>query len=341
MSPRPRSSFIASARRPSSLGRARRWLPLATLVLCCPPLLAQQSVRMAYIPFMGEPPVIIARHEGYFLDEGLSVRFKRNAAGKVSLQDLLEGRVDVITIADTPIAYKAFERTDFVILSAITHTDRIAGAVARRDHGIDDPRALAGRRVGLFKGTASDYLLDTYLLAFGLDPAAVTTVDLRPRQLVKALLDGRVDAIFTWQPHVHTALRRLGANAYRLPTDGMKVLDWQLVAMRRYVESNPDVAIKLLRALDRAMSFLHENRQRSMDIFAAESGIARDVVAALWDDFSFGLYLSESLLINLEDQARWALGAGKLHAPAIPNYLDLVHSQALRAVRPDAITLIR
>lgn len=298
-----------------------------------------QSLRIAGIRFMGEPPVYIAQEKGYFTDEGLDVNVKINTAGKDSLVDLFEGRVDIITIADTPIVYQAFKRDDFLIVAGISRSETIAGALARRDHGINKPAELRGKKIGLFKGTASDYLLDQYLIAHDLSYTDITAINLKPGQLVSGIVAGDLDAIFSWQPHIHIAARQLGQNAYLLPSRGMKTLDWLVVTRRSYAQKNPEVLVKFLRALDRSTQFIAENPKQAIQLFSAASQIDIDIVDALWEEFAFGLYLSKSLLINMEDQARWEKSLKQETSP-IPNYLNFIYFDALQAVKPAAISVI-
>ena len=248
--------------------------------------------------------------------------------------------MDVITIADTPLVYQALNRGDFYIIAGITRSETIAGAVARRDHGINQPADIKGKKIGLFKGTASDYLLDQYLLNNDLYYRDLELVDLKPLQLLESITSGDIDAIFSWQPHIHHAMQRLGDNAYRLPTDGIKTLDWVVVVMKDYAHRHPDKLVKFLRAQDRAIAFINSNRHESIDIFASKSGIQKNIVEALWDEFSFGLYLSESMLINLESQARWVLKR-RNEAGNIPNYLTYIYFDALVEINPQAISVIR
>ena len=300
-----------------------------------------QKVTFATVRFIGEAPSYVAYNNGYFEEEGLDVTLKYNAAGKVSLKNLFEGEADIITVADTPIVYRCFEREDFYIIGGMTHSDKIAGVVARKDKGINSPSDLKGKKVALFRGTASDFLMDSLFIAHGLDYSDVEISDMKPLEQVEAIVKGEIDAMFCWQPHILNALNQLGENGIRLPSEGMKTLDWLIIVMKDYAEENPDVLEKFLRAIDKAAGFIREHREESIDIHSGESAMDREIAAALWDDVAYGLFLSESMLINLEDQARWAIKEKKTKATEVPNYLNWIYFDALEEVKPGAITVIR
>jgi len=300
-----------------------------------------REVTFATVRFIGEAPSYVAYHNGYFEEEGLSVTIKYNAAGKLSLNDLFGGEADIITIADTPIVYRCFEREDFYIVAGITHSDKIAGVVARRDAGINSAADVRGKKVALFCGTASDFLMDSFFLANGIEYSDVEIFDMKPLEQVEAIVKGEIDAMFCWQPHILNALNQLGENGIRLPSEGMKTLDWLIVVMKDYAEENPDVLEKFLRAIAKAEDFIEEHREESIDIHSVESGMDREIVAALWDDIAYELFLSESMLINLEDQARWAIKEEKTDSLEVPNYLNWIYFDALEEIRPEVISIIR
>ncbi len=201
-------------------------------------------VRVSFVNFMGEAPAIIALRNGYFEEEGLKVFVKYNGAGPSAAKDLFSGVVDIASMADTPLVYAGFDRDDFSIIAGVTHSDHLAGAVARGGLNASDPLDIKGRKVGLLRGSGSDYLLDQYLLQTGLTYNDINIVDLKPKMLVKEIVQGNIDAIFSWQPHLQNAMAGLGESGHKLPTKGLKVLDWLVVTKKEYAEKNPEVLEK-------------------------------------------------------------------------------------------------
>lgn len=51
------------------------------------------------------------------------------------------------------------------------------------------------------------------------------------------------------------------------------------------------------------------------------------------------LFLDQSTLISLEDQARWALRNKLTDAEKVPNYLDYIDPGVLKAVKPEAVKI--
>ena len=316
-------------------------LPLI-MIGCAQAIPAEPTpVSFATVHFIGEAPSYVAYYEGYFEKHGLEVTLDYSASGAESLGKLLDGQVDIVTCADTPIVYRAFNTDEFVIIGSMVHSDKIAGIVARKDSGISEPADLVGKRIALFQSTASDFLLDTFFLAHGLNESDVDLIDMKPPAQVEAIVNGEIDVMFSWQPHLLNAMNQLGENGLILPAEGMKPMNWLILAKEEYAKANPQVLENFLSAIRDANDFIAEDREVAIDLHAEEIGMDRAMVASLWDDVVWELNLSEAMLINLENQALWAIEEGRVESTEMPNYLNLVYFDALEAVDPDAITIVR
>jgi len=299
------------------------------------------KITFATVPFIGEAPSYIAYRNGYFEEEGLEVTLKYNTAGKLSLKNLFEGEADIITVAETPIVYSSFERGDFYIIGNMMHSDKINLVLARKDKGINSAEDLKGKKAAVFRGTASDFFMDSFFIANRLNSSDLEIVDMDPPTMVSAIEKGEVDAIFCWQPHIRNAQNKLGDNAIILPSEGIYTASWLIIVMKDYAEKNPEMLEKFLRAIVKAENFIRENREESISIHSEESGVDREVIAALWDDVIYDLSLDEALLTNLGDEARWAIRYNLTDKTEVPNYLDYIYIDALEKVKPEAVTVIK
>ena len=283
----------------------------------------------------------IAEEKGYFLDQGLDVMITGHPTRKAALTAALDGEVDVATVADTPIVFSSFERNDFSVFVTILDSAQLAKALARRDRNISDPQDLIGKKAATTIGTSAHFYMATFLGLNGIDAADVETVDLRPGEMVEAIVNGEVDAIFAWEPNVSQVAQRLGDNALMLPSMVGYMFTFNLAAKNHFIENNPELLAGMIRALAEAEQFVDGNRDESIDILASRLAAERSEIDQLWDDHKFRVSLSQSLLTTLEDQARWAIRSNLTDKTEVPNYLGLIHLDALEEVRPEAISIIR
>jgi ABC-type nitrate/sulfonate/bicarbonate transport system substrate-binding protein len=287
-------------------------------------------------------PVWVAQDKGYFQEEGLNVKTIEFDSGKASFGAMLNQRnIDISTVAQTPIMLRSFNRNDFVIIAAIVHSDNDVKVLVRQDKGIKNPSDLRGKKVGITKGSTGQFFLDLFLIYNGVISSKIETIDLKPPELPQAIADGRVDAICTWEPHILKAKKLLGAEALILPSQGIYREDFYFVANKNFVKNNPEILKTFLKSIAKGQKFIQENKEKSISIVSHRLKLDKNLTAMIWDEFRFQLMLDQTILLSLEDEARWAMREGLTDKKEIPNYLDFIYMHALEQVKPEAVTIIR
>jgi len=284
--------------------------------------------------------VHITEEKGYFLGEGIDAEIRGYPAGKAALAALFNGEVDVATVAEMPMVLNSFDRNDFALFVTIVDSAQHLKALARKDRNISAPQDLIGKKVATTIGTTAHFFMATFFTLNGLDTADVEIVDLKPGEMVEAIANGDVDAIFTWEPNILKAQERLGDNAIILPSVVGYQAQFNLASNNDFIENNPELITRIIRALARAEEFTESNRQESIAIVASRLETDTEDIAKIWDVYRFRLSLSQSLIVSLEDAARWAIANNMTDKTAVPNYLDFIYFDGLEAVSPEAVTII-
>ena len=149
-------------------------------------------------------------------------------------------------------------------------------------------------------------------------------------------------AIFVPAGNHNKAQQLLGDKATRLPSPDVYRTTFNFTVMRDFAKDNPRALRKFLRAVERASTFVRNRPVESQALVAERLGLDRKVTAALWSVFVFGISLDQSLILTLEDEARWAIAGDLAGGKAeMPNYLDYIHVDALEDVKPESVTIIR
>ena len=60
-----------------------------------------------------------------------------------------------------------------------------------------------------------------------------------------------------------------------------------------------------------------------------------------WAKCTFSVTLEQQLLLIMEEQARWMIENRLTGRTAFPNYLNFIYPDALEAVKPKSVTIIR
>ena len=286
-------------------------------------------------------PLIIAKEKGYFADEGLDVTITEYPFGKIALEAMFSGEVHLATVAETPIVMNSFKRDDFSVIAMFVYNYDDSKIVVRKDRGIKNAADLKGKKVGTTFGTSAQFFLDSYLNHNGYARSDVKTVNISQKNLPAALKSGEVDAIAVFEPYGHEAMKLLQDKAMRLPRAEIFRETFNLVAMKEFQKKYPEALAKILKALDKAVTFIKNNKEASITVLVQRLNMDKIYLYDTWDDYVFELSLDQTLLINFEDVAHWALKNRLTDRTDMPNYLDFIYFDGLQSVKPEAVRMIR
>jgi len=166
-------------------------------------------------------------------------------------------------------------------------------------------------------------------------------VDLEPSEIVDAVVNGDVDAGFTWEPNIFEVKSRLGANTISWSGQSGQDFYFILLTKERFIEENPEVVERFLRALIRAEEFMKENETEAREFTKTRFNYESSYIDYIWQRHEFAVVLPQALIVAMEDQARWRIDNKLTDATGVPNYLDYIYFDALEKVKPEAVGIIR
>jgi NitT/TauT family transport system substrate-binding protein len=300
-----------------------------------------EKITIAYSTASNAILMYIAFAKDYFAQEGLDATPQPHAFGKPALDAVIEGKADIATVGDTPIVFAVMDGKKITTLAVIQTSNRNEAIVARRDQGIAKPSDLKGKRIGLTLGTTGDFFAESFLLARGIDRKHVKIVDMKPDEMAAALATGKVDAVSTWNPTLVQLKMKLGSKGIIFFGESLYTENFCVVAGQEYVKKNPQVIKKSLRALLKAETFVQQHPEESRRLVAEFIKTDKVVLDETWDIFTFRVALDQALLVDLEDQTRWAIKYRLTASKDMPNYLDFICVDGLQAVKPEAVRIIR
>ena len=282
--------------------------------------------------------VWIAEDNGYFTANGVEVTIKEYDSGRVALKAMLdEGGLDMVTVAQTPVMFNSFDRSDFAIVSAIVSSYNEITVLARRDRGITKAGDLRGKKVGMTKGSSGQYFLDLFLSNNNLQLSEVEKVDLPTSQLVSNLTTGSVDAISTWNPHLYNAQKVLGDKSIIFPTRKILRVDFYFVPNKNFLQNHSETITRFLQALTQAETFIKEDKDEAVSIVSKRLGLDSAFVVSVWDDYQFGLFLDQTIIQTLENEAAWAIQNKLTDKTEVPDYHAFISADALTKVAPEKV----
>jgi NitT/TauT family transport system substrate-binding protein len=261
-------------------------------------------------------------------------------AGKYAISALLEGSVDVVTVAEFVFAGKAMNEEKFQTIGSIAKSE-FHYLIARKDRGIGQVSDLKEKRIGLSRQTSAEFYLGRYLQLHNISLHDVTLVDLKPSQVGEALIRGDVDAVLAWDPYAYTIDKNLGGNALiRLAQSG-QTMYWLLVCRSDFITRHPELIDRLLSSFDQSEKFAANNPDQVRRILQKRLNVEDAYVERIWPKTRLGLSLDQGLIIAMEDESRFMIDNNLVNNRQMPYYPDYIHWRGLEKIKPESVTVIR
>lgn len=319
-------SLIASGCRPGEVREA-------------PVDVRPERIRIAISEECLSALVLLARENGAFERHGLDVEVVPYSSSTLAMQALRSGDVEAATAADVPVVIATLEGDVPQIIATIGRSQDDVRIVARRDRGISEPADLVGKSICTREETAAEFFLHTFLARHGLDESELELVIDTFEAAVSGVAEGVWDAAALRSPHLDRLTEELGPNGIVFSEPGLYVKTMNLCVADSLEH---DTRVRLLKALVDAEhpkdpEMLPRWRQELSETLADEIDLLCD--AQVTDEFL--VRLDQSLLLSLEDAARWIISERGDADMEVPDFLDQLDLAPLDEVDPDRISVIR
>lgn len=153
-------------------------------------------VQLGFLLQSTYAPLIVAMNKGYFAEEGLNVKWERGFGNVDTISRLASGQFD-ISFSDM---YNALEFNDKnpnekLIAIAVPFNKSEAALLTLKEKGINDPKGLAGKKLGAPAGDGPRKLFPLLAKQIGIDPNSVEWISMEPKLRETFLLQNQVDGI--------------------------------------------------------------------------------------------------------------------------------------------------
>jgi len=297
------------------------------------------SIALPTLPYFAL--VHVAAAQGYLAEEGLDVSILPVSHGVAAIDNVLQGTANLAVATEVPFVISVMKGNALAIIATVGNATNDNSIIARRDRAIADARDLAGKKVGVTFGAGSSYFLWTFLIGHKLAPDSIQMVNVPPNRIVEALTNGSVDAVATWQPISLEAQAALGDNAVSLANAGINGTTSVMAGRSEFLKGNAKTIENVARALLKAEQFMRLHPEQTLSLVAKWLRTDVDALRPTWKDFNFRVSLLQTQLTSMEGQSRWAMARGYVETRPVPNFLSNLYLDALLAVAPERVTVIR
>ena len=247
------------------------------------------NVRLAIQPLTNYTVVLIARDKGFFAEEKLNVTWTIIAQGAWTVEAVYGGNVE---FGGSGLMEPLIARGNGLELTLVVANTRIRptapdnnALLVRTDDAINKPGDLAGKMIaaGLINSINHVHMVH-WLRGKGVDPTSVRFVELPFPQMADALYQKRVDAVWNVEPFMTIMVKsgnaRIVVHPYQENNPNMDVTGFY--ARDNWLKSNPDVAARFKRAMDKATRYINDVSKEERDDWVAKfTGAKVDLVAQM------------------------------------------------------------
>jgi len=299
-----------------------------------------EALTIGSAPLESSALVYIAEDQKFFAENGLDVTIRGYDTGAAAFNGMLKQEVDISIPAEYPLVGAAFKGEKVRAIASIAESQYFS-VVGRKDRGVQTIADLKGKRIGVVQKTIAEFYLGRFLLLHGISPADVTMVNTNLADSEVAIMGGGLDAIVIRPPQLSSVEQRLGPNGVSWPAQSSQALYAIMIGRTDWISAHPDVVKRLLKALSRAEKFAIERPGDAQAIVQKRLSLDDTHMATVWSQNQFSLQLDQSLILAMEDEARWMIANGLTHEIHVPNYTDYICEDALKTVKPEAVKIIR
>jgi NitT/TauT family transport system substrate-binding protein len=285
-------------------------------------------------------PLFVARERGLFKNAGLNVELREYELGKLAIEDLVAGKVDVGFAAVTPIVYKCMEGADFKILATTASSTGMVALAARKDHGIQSLSDMRGKHVGLVRGTSGEFFFEALRVLNRVPRDGLDVQNKTTEQLVDGLRNGSLDIVSIWEPQLQMLRTSLTNRLILFYGEGLYTFSWNMVALPKTISGRRVELEKFMDVLFETADLIEADPAKLANELVTSLGAQGRELTVNFKENRYRPQLGQELLVQMEGESRWIISRDtRTNAP--PNFLRWIDSSILKKAHPTAVTVIQ
>jgi len=170
---------------------------VALMALAAGPAAAQDKVQLQlnWFHLADHSPIYLALKKGYYKEEGIDLTVLRGSGSADSAKKIDLGQSD-IGISDAPTVLTAISKGANLKMVAVVYDKAGNNIFFRKSANIRTPKDLIGKKIAVPPADSHRVLWPAFAALHGIDPNAVTLVNVKPEGKQAIVAANEVDAAF-------------------------------------------------------------------------------------------------------------------------------------------------
>lgn len=299
-----------------------------------------ENITIGEITDVVNAPIDIASNQKFFAANGLSANIKTMDSGVTVSKALLNGEIDFALVTEYAAVGSALGHEAIRIIACVNKFESVY-IMGRKDRGIEKIADLQGKKIGVTRKAIPEFYLGRFLDLNSLNIRDVSLVDIKPPQVADALIKGDADAVVIRQPFARQLKAQLADKIVIWPAQSNQFAFIVIACRNDWLAQHEAVAQRFLKAVEQAGKYMMSHQNEAKAIMRDELKIDMAYIEEAWRENQFSLTLDLSLIIAMNDEARWMINNSLTTEKTIPDFYDYLYSDSLRAVKPDAVNISR
>ena len=282
----------------------------------------------------------IAQDRQFFVANGLNITLRDYDFGSLALNGMLRGEVDIALATEFPLVVHALRKEKIRTIGSVGKFEFVY-LVGRKDRRIEKISDLKGKKVATARWTIAEFYLGRYLNLHGIRLEEIVLGDLQQSEkLVDAVVSGNVDAVVTQQPYVAQAAEHLGAGGIVWPVQSGQAMFAPLICRDEWITRHPELVIRILESLAQAEKYAVNYPVEAEVILQKRLNLKPSYAKTVRLRNQLSLSLDQSLLVAMEDEARWMIKSKLTPERKIPDFAEYIYVDGLKAIKPEAVNIV-
>jgi NitT/TauT family transport system substrate-binding protein len=281
-----------------------------------------------------------AEDQHFFAVNGINWTTKAYETGLTAIEGLLNNEVDIAGAGEYPFVVRAFDKKNISIIASISKTYN-EYLFCRADKGIKDVADFKGKKIGLPLRTLPEFHLGRFFDLHGMSIRDVTLINVTPARAADAIANGNVDAVVAWEPFVSPIRMQQGNRIVSWSVQSGQALYAILICRNDWIKKHPELVNRVLNSLAQAEEYIVRHPTEAKAILKKQYQYDDVYIARIWPEHQFSLSLDQSLILAMEDEARWMIKNNLTTKKTVPDFLKYIYIDGLKAIKPEAVNIIR
>lgn len=280
----------------------------------------------------------VAQEQEFFKKHAVDAEISNFAYGIDTINALLVQRSDTAMAADYALL-NSLGKGDMKIVSTLTRATEASSksTVLLVKGNVTKPEELAGKKLGVARGTVYEYVWAKFLEKYKIDEKNVKMVYYStPDEAIVALTKGEMDAVWAGGALLEKFLKVEGIKQLGdMNLSGVKISAFQVVDSS-YLKKNPKTVTNYLKAVKEGIDYIPTHKEQTAELAFKEIKLPKEGVLKDLETVNYVVGFSKEDFEHLQTMKTWLEEKGILKDKY--ELKDKIDVEALKAAFPETVT---